>query len=107
MSAFHCNNSGSAAEDVLGILADAAELLVWWQGVQRGKAVIFLDVGIPVVPSMSKVFLKCCSSAELLWELLQGPLGFPDSLSVPIGVGSECQTPESWDALWRCSSLCC
>lgn len=64
---------------------------------------IFLDVGIPVVPSMCRipivpstcgVLLRCCSSAEL-WELLQGALGFLGSLSLPIGAGSQSQTPRA------------
>lgn len=101
VSAFPCSNSGSAAENSPGVLADAAELLVCWQRVQRGEAAIFLDVGIPVVPSMCTVLLKCCFTAELLRELLQGSLGFPDSPSLPVGVGSQSKTPRSWDALWQ------
>lgn len=103
VSAFHYNNSGSAAKNGPSVLADAAELLVLWQRIQRGKAVIFLDVGIPVVHSMCIVFLRCCSTAGLHRELLQRPLGFPDSIS-HWELGVRPRPPRSWDAL--CSSLC-
>lgn len=103
VSASHCNKSASAAENGPGVLADTAELLLGWPRVPRGEPVIFLDVGIPVVPSMCRipivpstcgVLLRCCSSAEL-WELLQGALGFLGSLSLPIGAGSQSQTPRA------------
>lgn len=66
---------------------------------------IFVDVGIPVVPSMCIVLLRCCSTAKLLWELLQGPLGFPGFVCLPIGVGSQSKMPRSWDALWQLLAL--
>lgn len=90
VSVLHYNNSGSAAENGPGVLADAAELLMWWQRVQRGEAAIFVDVEIPVVPSMCIVLLRCCCTAKLLWELLWGSQTlFPCPLG--LGVSSRCQ----------------